>query len=464
MYEVISADFLMVLMALINRLDSKALLEPTRELKRQVLMSIFQSQKSKIEFMGNLELATMAKVADSLGVVDKKFCAAFISIISKRIRQLPTSTVGTILRVTSRLDAPSLTEIKANVLQVFAQLIDAKLFSRPVFKGLAQMLQGVLMLDSKGLFAGSRVLKDHLISEIITAARKRVEATLAEKGPASRDYTSAVAELAQILDIMSETVLSDFLKTFMTDFLLRMPETIKYKNMTFTRAKMLLSLMEDYNKKVTAGKDSGSEVVQAKFRIGELKRSLISLSKRLNFAIKKASAPEAIEMFELIQRLHETEQIPTSGDLKKIVVNKFVADCYEFTPEELTKWFQYLIEKIPNAEEIVLKQIEEVCFNEYSQSVQIEYQFRKHMNTKYQAEYEWPERKYLVPGYFKRYRDIAEQDIEVKPLIKISTMATNCLLLLSLTSAKHLVKDRATLINRNHCTSESLSIIDKLSV
>lgn len=453
----------MLLMILVCKLNPLLLRDSSIENQKKILKSLYHSQKSKVEFMGTNEISVIVKVCVKQQIFEKKFCKSVTDTVLKRIRQASPSMIATILSLNSRLDSSTILESKADILTFINSLIEKKSFDKLKTSEISEFIQTVLEFDKKGLFSGSKVLKDHLLIEGLQSAKRRQESILAQKGPHSKEYNQNIARFVDILKPFITYQMTETFQEKLCDYLLCFPETSKSNSFIFIKVRIALSMIDNYNQRLQGNFKDKGDGNKLKFRIGELKRYILNLNKNLCLALKKSSAVEAMKIYELMASLQAAEELSIPQDIKKIIVSKLVTESYEFNPEELKNHYEILNRTIPNLESLFLRYLDELCFNDYSQTIQMEYHFRKHMNTKYESELDWPEKKEMTPGRFDSYKAIQDHAIEIKPLIKISTLMSNGLLLLSMTSANNLVKERLPQINRDHCTKESLSIIEKLS-
>ena len=461
-FEMVSSETLQSILGLLQRIDPKTLPESHRDLKSKVLHAIFNLQKGKVEFMVNRDIQKLMRLASSLASTDKKFCRTLTSVVVKRVRHVYKGMLPGVLLLDSRLDAATVQELRADLLAIIAHMLENKVIGDLRMSELTEFVVAIKRYENKGLFSGSKVLKDHLLSEVLETAVKHIHSAATGANQGGSSARNAVQEIGGLMEAFNNLEMSDQVKEAYSNFLVNVPEAGHDTELTIRRCQHLLQMVADLSKKIEFSPVNDEESIKIKFKIGELKRALMGLRRKLSGAIRKSSAKEAVEIFRLMTQLNDSEDLSIPSFIQKITVGKLVQESYIFSTPELLSHLKLLQPHIPETEALIIKAVDELCLNEYSQTVQVEYQFRKLMNSKYNSVFDWPDEQDLTTGKFKSYRDIESLALEIKPLFKINTLSCNALLLLSQTSAKHLVKTHLSKVDRRYCTAESLAILDSL--
>lgn len=430
-----------------------------KQAKQSLVSSIFMHVKSKAEFMSNSTIARLVTAAAYLKINDKKFCKAVTAVVCRRARGVGKETLARLLFIDSRLDGQSLKEMKPEILGIIGHIIDKKELRLYSMADALIMIRAVKGLDARGMFLGSKVLKDHLLSDLLTGAKQKFTDLVKEDHTHTKRYKQAVSKIQEIMQEFEGVTGNEEFNKIFKEFLINFPGGAKSIDLTLKRCEYLLDALESEGHLQT----KGVRDFKASFDQSSAKNQIIGLHNKLNQIAKRCNGLQLVSLFKLMARMQDSHDLPISSIVKKLAVYRLVSDSFMFSPDDLLVHSQYYSKYVSNYDALILKIVDQLSFDEYSQLTQMEFQFRKMMSQRYQSELDWPGEMDIRAGHFKNFAEVEQSEVASKPLFKFNTLFCNSALLLSATSKR----DFLTSVDMKppsslHMTRESIDVIDRV--
>lgn len=430
--------------------------------REKVIFALFKVEKSRVDHVNMKILKGMIECSLRLNSTDKKFVQDIISVAFRRIKGLRKENVSKLFLAISKGEADWIKERKKEVLMILNHVLENGWLGQFSIADSAELITSIEELGKKGLFQGSLALKRHLTSELIKSAKEKFNQVLEKSQFRGKEFFSASNDMNELVRAVESTHDANDLTEEFKDLLLDLPDRTRNTELFLKKVQNLIAILKTLEEKSMAANEE--EKIKLNFRINQLKSSLMGCHNRLLSFSKKCNAQEMMQAFDLFIELEALRGLPIPSLAKKLAVSKLVDESYLFTTEDLLQQFDKLKDKITGFDQLVSKQVTQLCFYEYCKLVQMEHQFRKVMRRAYEDEYEWPEEHLNAPGKFKNYQEVENSSLGSKPLFKITTLFANAMLLLSKTSFKHLItKEKLKPPSSDHLTRESAEILQNLS-
>lgn len=456
--EIITSDSSLIsLMSVALSMPSNT--DKRRQSQHTLVSKIFKTVKSRVEFMNNPSIYKLVTASIYLKDTDRRFCRSVTAVVHRRIRGMQKELLAKVMYIDSRLDEQAVVDVRADVLGIVGHVIEKKMLQEYRLSDTLTMIRAVKGLDQKGVFQGSRVLKDHLLSELIKGAKANFSDLIDKDNTKSRRYKSSLAVIQLIMKEFEGVYGNEEFSKIFKDFLINFPGGAKSIDLTLTRCEYLMDTLENESK------TQSDEVNKLKvnFEQSSLKRQVIGLHNKLSQIAKRCNGKQLSTLVKLMGRMQDDYNLPIPNIVKKLATYRLVSDSYLFSIEELVSASDLLSRYVNNYDSLLFKTVNLLAFDDYSQLTQMEFAFRKTMSQRFESEMDWPGETKLVPGCFKDYAEAERAEIMSKPLFKINALYCNAALLLSKTSkADFLTVDKIKPPSSVHITKDHQEMLLKI--